>query len=150
MAEKGENMESTKSEPTGSSKVPVRAIRHQSEPSVSTVIATLLDVLGIKDTMLAALLRVTERTLPNWKTAASMITLSGKGKRLIALDYVVQQALAAGVPKDELLNLLDHPFDPNRDDSLCLLTLIVNDETQSGSFNPLVKKQIDDFVRNNP
>ena len=117
--------------------------------SVAEVIKGLLQVLRIHETMLAAILRVAVRTLPNWKEQTNLENLAGKGRRLVALDFVVKEARKEGIPGNQILNLLDDPFQPERDDSGCILNLIIQDKLDAQTFNPLVYKQIRDFKKQN-
>lgn len=112
----------------------------------ATAIQELTKALDIKETMLAALLRVTERTVANWKDKDLDQISGSRGRRLVALDYAVLEARAAGVKDKQLLNLLDQPFDPESDESGTILGFIV-DDVEPKALNPLIKKQIQDFLR---
>lgn len=142
-------MESVKTNTGEKPKMAARAIPVSSAQSVSDVINEIREVLDMKETMLAAVLRVTERTIPNWKNTKSLEGVTGKGRRLIALHYVVVKAQASGIPNNEILNLLDEPFQPENEDSGCLLSLITGDHIEPTTFNPLAIKQIEDFKRRN-
>lgn len=142
-------MEHQNTEQTKGFKMNARATKAEKKTTVTQVIEDLTGILEIQETMLAGLLRVTERTLPNWKDQKHLENLAGKGRRLSVFDFVVREALAAGVASNRILDLLDEPFDADRDDSGCILNLIVQDQYEPAAFNPLVRKQIRDFKASN-
>lgn len=106
----------------------------------------ITSTLSIKETMLAALLRVTERTLANWKEKTLDELDNSRGKRLGNLYFAIIQATGANIPSNQIMSLLDLPFDPSSDESGTILGFIV-EEVEFKALNPLIKKQIQDFLK---
>lgn len=71
----------------------------------------LKDNMGISETMVAALLDVTPRTLLNWReTSYEQLKASGKSQRLTAMYDFVFRATELGVPKSAMVSLLQEPL----------------------------------------
>jgi len=93
----------------------------------SDLISNCKDKMGIKTTMLAALLGVTERTLSTWSEVSLAETqASGKILRLVTLNIVVEDAVRSEIKGKVILNLLNEPI-PNDRDEKTLLDYIVDD-----------------------
>jgi DNA-binding transcriptional regulator YiaG len=93
----------------------------------SDLISNCKDKMGIKTTMLAALLGVTERTLSTWSEVSLAETqASGKILRLVTLNRVVEDAVRSEIKGKVILNLLNEPI-PNDRDERTLLDYIVDD-----------------------
>jgi DNA-binding transcriptional regulator YiaG len=100
----------------------------------SDLISNCKDKMGIKTTMLAALLGVTERTLSTWSEVSLAETqASGKILRLVTLNKVVEDAVQSEIKGKVILNLLNEPIPNDREDKT-LLEYIVDDPG-----NPLLK-----------
>lgn len=82
--------------------------------------------LGVKPTMLAALLSVTERTLSNWSETAITEDSQGKIDRLKTLYKIIQLAESEGIRGKIILNLLNEPI-PGEDDDMSLLHYVVDE-----------------------
>ncbi len=93
----------------------------------SDLISNCKEKMGIKSTMLAALLGVTERTLSTWSEVSLAETqANGKILRLVTLNKVVEDAVRSEIKGKVILNLLNEPI-PNDRDEKTLLDYIVDD-----------------------
>jgi vacuolar-type H+-ATPase subunit E/Vma4 len=111
------------------------------------VIAHLTGTLHISNTMLAALLEVTERTLTNWRDQPyEELRVGSKSKRLIALYNFVSKAAKKRVPENLLINLLQEPVNEADEESKSVLFYIVN-EPESKFFNEASNLLIDQFLK---
>lgn len=76
-----------------------------------TIINFLKESMGISETMVAALLDVTPRTLLNWReTSYEALKQSGKSQRLTAMYDFVFRATELKVPQSAMVSLLQEPL----------------------------------------
>ncbi len=109
------------------------------------LIIYLCKELKISETMLAALLDVTSRSLDNWKNS-SYVDLSGKAKRLRALYEFVTLATGKGVRSSELLSLLNETLDPQNQNGHSPLFYIV-ENPESSMFQDFSNLAINNFLK---
>jgi len=103
-------------------------LKKEAEFNGESIIDQLARDLDVSETMIAALLEVTERTLQNWKDQNyDELSGSGKSKRLIALFDFVHRASELKVPMSAMLNLLQEPIKPEDPESNTPLFFIVDD-----------------------
>lgn len=84
------------------------------------------ETLGIRPTMLAGLLNVTERTLINWASTEISEKSQGKIDRLKTLYKILAIAQDEGLDGKIILNVLNEPI-PNEEDDKSLLHYVVDD-----------------------
>jgi len=85
----------------------------------------LTEHLELPQHMLAAQLRLTNRSLETYKFLTNNELRAGEySKRLVAMYYVVLWAMAEGVMPGEFLSFLDEPYELDNDSSACLLSSI--------------------------
>jgi len=83
--------------------------------------------MGVKSTMLAGLLNVSERTLSNWSTVVVTEEPQGRFDRLKAISKIVSFAKSEGVRgKSAILNLLNNTI-PGQKEDLSLLHFVVEE-----------------------
>ncbi len=101
------------------------------------------EALGIKPTMLAGLLSVTERTLSNW--AETPITESSQGKidRLKTFYKIVTLAESEGLHGRIILNVINEPI-PGEDGDRSLLHYVV-DEPNNSLLATVIRKVVASF-----
>ena len=100
----------------------------------------LTEELGIRITMLAALLSVRERTLNNWKELEYNNHSVKKFHRLEVLYDLVVLAKQYEVPTKLVLNLVKEPMGENEDDSSILSFII--DDPYNGLITPFFEKEL--------
>lgn len=99
--------------------------------------------LGIKPTMLAGLLSVTERTLSNWAEIQITDDSQGKIDRLKTLYKIITIAEKEGMQGKIILNVLNEPI-PGEDGDKSLLHYVV-DEPNNSLLAVVVRKVLDSF-----
>lgn len=78
------------------------------------IIEYLAERMAVSETMIAALLEVTERTLQNWKSLDyQSLGLNNKSRRLVCLYDFVHHASELKVPASSMLPLLQEPITDN-------------------------------------
>jgi hypothetical protein len=112
------------------------------------MVAELSETLKLSRSMLAALLGITESSLDNIveQDPYKVQRFTKFGKRILHVYTVMVVAQNSGVPDDEILNLLDEPFQPDREDSDCLLTMIVSDRFTVARNYELVQALATDYA----
>ena len=101
------------------------------------------EALGIKPTMLAGLLSVTERTLSNWAETPITEAAQGKIDRLKTLYRIVTLAESEGLHGKIILNVLNDPI-PGEDGDKSLLHYVV-DEPNNRLLATVVRKVVASF-----
>jgi hypothetical protein len=99
--------------------------------------------LGIKPTMLAGLLSVTERTLSNWAEMQITDVSQGKIDRLKALYRIIHLADGEGIRGKLILNVLNEPI-PGVENDRSLLHYVV-DEPNNKLLTTVVFKVLESF-----
>lgn len=101
------------------------------------------EALGIKTTMLAGLLSITERTLSNW--ADTQITDDSQGKidRLKTLYKIIGLAEGEGLRGKIILNVINEPI-PGEQGDKSLLHYVV-DEPNNSLLATVVRKVFDSY-----
>lgn len=106
------------------------------------LIEFITTMVGIKSTMVAALLNVTERTLNNWSKEKIDAFTGNKSRRLLALYTCVKAANDAGITGKQIMNLLDEPI-PGEPEEKSILYYVV-DEPDNGllatALNSVIKQ----------
>lgn len=123
------------------------AVSYSETFSVSDTIDNLLSILNIKEWVLCSFLEITEQTLLSFRSKKNLKDLDGIGQRLVSLNRMVVLAQIENVPNNEILNLLDRPFDPNREDSSCLLIEIIDKESSPNKLDALLDRQIKELKK---
>lgn len=109
---------------------------------IEAMINFITNTLNINKLMLAQILHVTEATIPFWINEPSKsLTI----RRLYALDYVLYKAILSNIPNESMLHLLDKSFEPFKEDSSCLLNLIVEDNLNIDDFKLVADEKIKKF-----
>ena len=112
-----------------------------------SIISYLVEKLGVSNTMLAALLEVTERTVSNWRNESEEeLRGNGKSQRLMALYAFVVKAEKKKVPQRLMINLLQEPIDESNEESNSPLFYIVN-EPKGLFFGDAANLLIDKFLK---
>ncbi len=124
------------------------ATKNLAEFSGQTILNYLTDNMNISETMIAAILEVTERSLQNWKSLSyeELSSTDGKSRRLVALYDFIFLALQNKIPKPALINLLQEPINQENQASNTPLFYII-DEPASLIFNDTKKLIIDNFLK---
>jgi hypothetical protein len=99
--------------------------------------------LGVRPTMLAGLLNVTERTLSNWASIPISEESQGKIDRLKTLYKIVIIVENEGLHGKIILNILNEPI-PGEEGEKSLLHYVV-DEPNNSLLATAVHKVIDSF-----
>lgn len=102
------------------------------------------EALGVKPTLLAGLLSVTEQTLSNWTEEQILDAKPCKLDRLKALYKVVVSAQKEGLHGKVILNVLNEPI-PREKSEKSLLHYIV-DEPNSVFLDSAISKVLADFT----
>jgi DNA-binding transcriptional regulator YiaG len=118
------------------------------KPYGCRMIEDLKTSLGVSETMLAALLDVTTRTLHEWKDKPFTKNFPGKAKRLDVLWRFVDSAIKSGVEQKHLLALLNNPINPEDEESLSLRYYITCDPNPNEKqLQELLRVVIRDYLR---
>ncbi len=112
-----------------------------------SIVSYLMDELHVSNTMLAALLEVTERTVANWRDQSTEdLRGNGKSQRLMALYDFVVSAEKKKVNQKLLINLLQEPINEEDAESKSPLYYIVN-EPRGLFFGDAANLLIDKFLK---
>lgn len=101
------------------------------------------EALGIRPTMLAGLLNVTERTLSNWASTQISDEPQGKIDRLKTLYKIVTIAESEDLQGKIILNVLNEPI-PGEEGDKSLLHYVV-DEPNNSLLATVVRKVVASF-----